>query len=65
LLKNVLGIKAVESEGLPDDLQRTKERKPDVLKKITDEFVALTSITVSLHFEFPRLDSLRHRHSGE
>lgn len=37
LLKNVLGITAVESEELPDDLQHTKERKPDVLKKITDE----------------------------
>ncbi len=36
LLKNVLGITAVESEELPDDLQHTKERKPDVLKKITD-----------------------------
>lgn len=37
LLKNVLGITVVESEELPDDLQHTKERKPDLLKKITDE----------------------------
>ncbi len=36
LMQNVLGITAVESEELPDDLQHTKERKPDVLKKITD-----------------------------
>ena len=36
LMENVLGITAVYSEELPDDLQHTKERKPDVLKKITD-----------------------------
>ena len=37
LMRKVLGINAVQSEDLPDDLQHTKERKPDVLKKITDE----------------------------
>ena len=37
LMKNVLGITAVSSEELPDDVQHTKERKPDVLKKITDD----------------------------
>ena len=37
LMENILGIKAVSSEELPDDIQHTKERKPDVLKKITDE----------------------------
>lgn len=36
LMENVLGITAVSSEELPDDIQHTKERKPDVLKKITD-----------------------------
>lgn len=36
LMQNILGITAVESEELPDDIQHTKERKPDVLKKITD-----------------------------
>ena len=36
LIENVLGITAVLSEELPDDIQHTKERKPDVLKKITD-----------------------------
>lgn len=36
LIENVLGITAVSSEELPDDIQHTKERKPDVLKKITD-----------------------------
>lgn len=36
LMQKVLGITAAESEELPDDIQHTKERKPDVLKKITD-----------------------------
>lgn len=36
LMRNILGITAIESEELPDDIQHTKERKPDVLKKITD-----------------------------
>lgn len=37
LIANLLDIQAVESEEIPDDLQHTKERKPDVLKKITDQ----------------------------
>ena len=36
LIKNILGIMAVSSEELPDVIQHTKERKPDVLKKVTD-----------------------------
>ena len=36
LMQNVLGITAVFMEELPDDVQHTKERKPDVLKKVTD-----------------------------
>lgn len=36
LMQNVLGITAVSSEEIPDDIQHTKERKPYVLKKITD-----------------------------
>ena len=36
LMQNVLGITPVLMEELPDDVQHTKERKPDVLKKITD-----------------------------
>lgn len=36
LMRNVLGITAVSLEELPDDIQHTKERKPDVLKKVTD-----------------------------
>ena len=36
LMRKVLGITAVHSEELPDDVIHTKERKPDVLKKVTD-----------------------------
>ncbi len=48
LIKNILHINAVHSEELPDSLQHTKERKPDLLKKITDE---RGSVFV-LHIEF-------------
>lgn len=36
LIANLLGIQTVSSEEIPDDIQHTKERKPDVLKRITD-----------------------------
>jgi predicted transposase/invertase (TIGR01784 family) len=36
LIKNLLKIHAIHSEALPDSVQYTKEREPDVLKKITD-----------------------------
>lgn len=36
LIANLLHIEATVLEEIPDDLQHTKERKPDVLKKITD-----------------------------
>ncbi len=52
LIMKVLGIKAVHIEELPDDLQHTKERKPDVLKKITDS----AGITFVLQIEFQLAD---------
>lgn len=52
LLENVLGIVPIASEELPDDLQHTKERKPDVLKKITDA----QDNTYVLHLEFQVAD---------
>ncbi|HEX3933506.1 MAG TPA: hypothetical protein VHW43_02425 [Puia sp.] len=52
LTKNLLGIHAVYTEELPDDIQYTKERKPDVLKKITDK----TGETFVLHIEFQLKD---------
>ncbi|WP_229376264.1 hypothetical protein [Fibrella aquatilis] len=48
LMRDVLKITAVESEEIPDDVQHTKERKPDVLKKVTDE----TGDTFILQIEF-------------
>lgn len=48
IISDVLGLNIVESEELPDDLQHTKERRPDVLKKVTD---ALGN-TYILHLEF-------------
>lgn len=48
LIKNLLGIHAVYSEELPDDIQHTKERRPDVLKKLIDK----TGETFVLHIEF-------------
>lgn len=52
LMQTILGITAVESEELPDDIQHTKERKPDVLKKIRD---TQGKIFV-LHLEFQLVD---------
>lgn len=52
LMQNILGITAISSEELPDDIQHTKERKPDVLKKITD----LQGNTYVLQIEFQVAD---------
>ncbi|MBN8822666.1 MULTISPECIES: hypothetical protein [unclassified Spirosoma] len=52
LMDTILGITAVELEELPDDIQHTKERKPDVLKKITD----VHGTTFVLHIEFQLVD---------
>ncbi|GAB4054391.1 hypothetical protein [Spirosoma litoris] len=51
-MQNILGITAVLSEELPDDIQHTKERKPDVLKKIADN----QGCTFVLHLEFQLVD---------
>jgi len=36
IIRNLLGNDIVSSEEIPDDIQHTKERKPDLLKKIKD-----------------------------
>ena len=54
LIQNILGITAIESEELPDDIQHTKERKPDILKKITD----VQGEIFVLHLEFQVIDDL-------
>jgi len=52
VMENLLNIHAVYSEELPDDVQHTKERKPDVLKKVTDK----DGETFVLHIEFQVTD---------
>jgi predicted transposase/invertase (TIGR01784 family) len=52
LAKRLLDIHAVYSEELPDDVQHTKERKPDVLKKVTDR----NGETFVLHIEWQTTD---------
>ncbi|EHQ26818.1 Rpn family recombination-promoting nuclease/putative transposase [Mucilaginibacter paludis] len=48
IIRDVLGLTIVQSEELPDDIQHTKERKPDALKKVTDA----TGQTYVLQVEF-------------
>ena len=36
IMKHLLGIEVTRTEELPDSIQHTKEREPDVLKMITD-----------------------------
>jgi hypothetical protein len=52
IIRDVLGLQIVQSEELPDDVQHTKERKPDALKKVTDP----TGRTYVLHVEFQLTD---------
>ena len=52
LIRKLLYIDAEAMEELPDDIQHTKERKPDVLKKIADK----NGETFVLHIEFQRTD---------
>ena len=48
IIREVLGLDIIASEDLPDGVQHTKERIPDVLRKVTD---ALGNVYV-LHIEF-------------
>lgn len=48
LIEHLLGLHIVQSKEIPDDLQHTKERKPDVLKKVTD----VQHHTFILHIEW-------------
>jgi hypothetical protein len=52
IMQNMLEITAVSMEELPDDVQHTKERKPDVLKKVTDN----KGVTFVLQIEFQVAD---------
>jgi hypothetical protein len=48
IIRDVLRLNIATSEELPDDIQHTKERKPDALKKVTDS----EGHTYVLHVEF-------------
>ena len=52
IIRDVLGLDIAISEELPDDIQHTKERKPDALKKVTDT----TGFTYVLQVEFQVAD---------
>ena len=52
LIERLLHIHPIESEELPDDLQHTKERKPDALKRIRDQ----NGNVFVLHLEFQVAD---------
>jgi hypothetical protein len=52
IIRDVLGLDIAQSEELPDDIQHTKERKPDALKKVTDT----TGHTYVLQVEFQTTD---------
>lgn len=52
LIKNILHINAVSILDLPDSLQHTKERKPDLLKRVTDN----NGNIFILHIEFQTKD---------
>jgi hypothetical protein len=59
LMQNILGITAIASEELPDDIQHTKERKPDVLKKITD--VQRDTFVLQIEFQVVDEPNIRHK----
>jgi hypothetical protein len=52
IIRDVLGLDILVSEELPDDVQHTKERKPDALKKVTD----IEGNTYILQLEFQLKD---------
>lgn len=58
LIETILGIQVAVSEEIPDDIQHTKERKPDALKRITDH----TGNTFVLHLEFQVADEPKMAH---
>lgn len=48
IIEHLLKLNIVRREELPDDVQHTKERKPDLLKKVTDA----NGKTYVLHIEY-------------
>lgn len=52
IIKDILKLAIFHTEELPDDIQHTKERKPDVLKKVID----VHGESYVLHIEFQLKD---------
>lgn len=59
IMQNILEITAVSVEELPDDIQHTKERKPDVLKKVTDN--QGDTFVLQIEFQVANDDEMVHR----
>ncbi len=59
IMQNVLNITAVSMEELPDDIQHTKERKPDVLKKVIDN--KGETFVLQIEFQVKNDDEMAHR----
>lgn len=59
IMRNVLGITAISLEELPDDVQHTKERKPDVLKKVVDTHNNI--FVLQIEFQVKNDDEMAHR----
>ena len=50
IIKDVLHLRIVKSEEIADDIQHTKERKPDLLKRVEDD----QGKVFILHIEYQR-----------
>ncbi|MEA5461969.1 hypothetical protein VB796_23060 [Arcicella sp. LKC2W] len=59
IMQNILEITAVSMEELPDDIQHTKERKPDTLKKITDD--KGNTFVLQIEFQVKNEDDMVYR----
>ena len=59
IMQNILEITAVSMEELPDDIQYTKERKPDVLKKVTD--TKGETFVLQIEFQVANDDEMAYR----
>jgi hypothetical protein len=59
IMQNVLEITAISMEELPDDIQHTKERKPDTLKKITDD--KGNTFVLQIEFQVKNEDEMVYR----
>ncbi|PWK26992.1 hypothetical protein LV89_01804 [Arcicella aurantiaca] len=59
IMQNILEITAVSVEELPDDIQHTKERKPDTLKKITDD--KGNTFVLQIEFQVKNEDEMVYR----